>query len=43
MREKDVVDIVTFDLIGLLLTNQIIIIIKLQWLTGLNEKMMQKS
>ena len=43
MREKDVVDIVTFDLIGLLLTNHIIIIIKLQWLTGLYEKMMQKS
>ena len=42
MREKDV-DIVTFDLIGLLLINHIIIIIKLQWLTGLYEKMMQKS
>ena len=41
MREKDV-DIVTFDLIGLLLTNHIIIIIKVQWLTGLYEKMMQK-
>ena len=43
MREKDVVDIVTFDLIGLLPTNHIIIIIKLQWLTGVYEKMIQKS
>ena len=43
MREKDVVDIVTFDLIGLLPPNHIIIIIKLQWLTGVYEKTMQKS
>ena len=36
MCGKDVVGIVTFDLIGLLPTNQIII---LQWDTGVYEKM----